>query len=212
MNMSVVPASVRLSRAEEASRRFEKAKKARRDAAERRRNQEDTSKATSSFPSRGSVGSGGLNSNPWLRRTQATRPIAEPLAVTDAHIGGSPENSGMTKAGCMTITALLPVATAGRQRSLTSSAVQLAGRPGSAQRCDRAATNAERVTSSARSALVASALPTDGAEGDTDTAPLQPRPLLKAQAVYRCGESSHILLIPPIPPGAGLGMTCYIES
>lgn len=162
MHVTVMSASVRLSKVEEASRRFEMAKQMRREAAERRRNK-DASGCSSS----------GLNSNPWLRRTLPAQHAPEPLTVSAP----------------LTVTALLPAQReCSAQRPLSPPAVQPIERPASAQRCDKPAVGTRRVTGSALATLAGPTVLTDGAEGDGDAAPLEPPPLLKSQAVYRCGE------------------------
>ena len=175
MPVTAMSASTRLSKVEEASRRFEMAKQARRDAVERRRNKD---------------ASAGLNSNPWLRRTMPTQPVPEPepFMMVDARIGGSLRESALAEAG-LTITALLPAAPAAIPRPFSPSAVSAVERPGSAQRCDKAAACTRGVPGSARATVARSTVQPDGAEKDDDAVLPEPPPRLKAQAVYRCGET-----------------------
>ena len=173
MPVTAMGASARLSKVEEASRRFEMAKQARRDAVERRRSKD---------------ASAGLNSNPWLRRTVPTQPVPEPFTAADARIGGSLRGSALTEAG-LTITALLPAAPAAIPRPLSPAAVSSVERPGSAQRCDKATACTTGVTGSTRATMAELTVQPDVAKNIDDAVVAEPPPMLKAQAVYRCGET-----------------------
>jgi hypothetical protein len=206
---AMLSASVRLSKAEEASRRFEMAKKMRREGAAERRRKQEAAEADDGGSS------GGLNSNPWLRRAMVTRPAAEPLTLSDARIRGPLGAPLMSGAGCMTITPLLPTAAAAAcprprsplpaRRDVVAGGVGGATEPGRARqlaagRCDQAAASAGKFTGSAPAALSASAALGEDTNGEgPGAAPAEPAPHLKAQGVYRCGALQSIPVNLPAP-------------
>ena len=175
-------ATLRLEAAEEASRRFELARKLRREGAEQR------AQARARSPDL-------LTMGPSSRRRAMPRRAALDLRARSAGGEGVPAAAGgMEVEG----TALQPAVVA-----LTPPLVEPAAAPAEpvcaaerpaapAERCDKAGAGASRFIGSAPAAP-----PAGDSDCESDAARPPPAPLLKAQAVYRCGAHPASSLAAP---------------